>query len=413
MFLIINQIIVQRALFFRLVLNSGPATSMGLALSIQISALSWLLSTRYNLDMAQLGLVWAAGPVAGVVGQLLAGITSDKIWWMGGRRRPLIVIGGVCSSVMLYALSNLKVVGDIFFGGSVLTAAIAVTLILDISINIGLGPARALVADLTFHGDERTKGFTWLQSVSGFWGVMAYLAAGILGNDFLLLWGPLFVLIFCLSAILISENEDVYFIQEHPKPRQETGRGPPMILYAAHGVSWFGIQCMFIYTLSFVHQYLDGDSGKVLSLGFAFMSTIGFLLPALVLYRFSKTFGTLNVHIVCILLMGTGYLLIGLFARDVVTFYCLMSLVGIGWASVVSMPFAVLSEFSQGTKMGLTMGIINLSIVLPQLAASILFGNWIEHFSEKKILFYICSFSLFMSAILWVRVKKMLWKEVS
>ena len=51
-------------------LISLPATAMGFALSIQISALSWLLTTRYNLDIHKVGIVWAAGPLAGVSDRL-------------------------------------------------------------------------------------------------------------------------------------------------------------------------------------------------------------------------------------------------------------------------------------------------------------------------------------------------------
>ncbi|HPO57137.1 MAG TPA: MFS transporter, partial [Ignavibacteriaceae bacterium] len=50
-------------------LLSLPATAMGFALSVQISALSWILTTKYNLDLHEIGIVWAAGPIAGIVGQ--------------------------------------------------------------------------------------------------------------------------------------------------------------------------------------------------------------------------------------------------------------------------------------------------------------------------------------------------------
>ena len=75
-----------RAPFF--ILLSLPATAMGFALSVQISALSWILTTRYGLDIHDVGLVWAAGPLAGIIGQVLVGIVSDNTWLWGGRRRP-------------------------------------------------------------------------------------------------------------------------------------------------------------------------------------------------------------------------------------------------------------------------------------------------------------------------------------
>ena len=53
-----------------------PSTAMGFALSIQIAVLSWILRTKYNLDIDQIGIVWAAGPIAGILGQPLVGLTN-------------------------------------------------------------------------------------------------------------------------------------------------------------------------------------------------------------------------------------------------------------------------------------------------------------------------------------------------
>ena len=64
--------------FFALL--SLPATAMGFALSVQISALSWILSTKYGLDIHEIGIVWAAGPIAGIVAQPIVGVLSDNIW---------------------------------------------------------------------------------------------------------------------------------------------------------------------------------------------------------------------------------------------------------------------------------------------------------------------------------------------
>ena len=56
-----------------------PSTAMGFALSVQIAALSWILTTQYNLDIHDVGLVWAAGPIAGLIGQVLIGVISDNV----------------------------------------------------------------------------------------------------------------------------------------------------------------------------------------------------------------------------------------------------------------------------------------------------------------------------------------------
>ena len=81
---------------------SLPSTAMGFALCIQISALSWILSTRFGLQIHEIGIIWAAGPTAGILGQVMIGLISDKNWFWGGRRRPFILIGGTLAALMVF-----------------------------------------------------------------------------------------------------------------------------------------------------------------------------------------------------------------------------------------------------------------------------------------------------------------------
>ena len=76
-----------------------PATALGFALSVQISALSWILTTQYGLDIHDIGLVWAAGPIAGIFGQVIIGVWSDRVWLWNGRRRPFILVGGTIAAM--------------------------------------------------------------------------------------------------------------------------------------------------------------------------------------------------------------------------------------------------------------------------------------------------------------------------
>src|SRR4030066_700787 len=113
---------------------SLPATAMGFALSIQITALSWILNTKYNLDIHEIGLVWAAGPLAGIFGQVIIGLISDKVWFWGGRRRPFILIGGAIAALMLLALPNIDGIANGLGIGSLLAVAVVIALTLDLAI---------------------------------------------------------------------------------------------------------------------------------------------------------------------------------------------------------------------------------------------------------------------------------------
>ena len=177
---------------------SLPSTAMGFALSIQISALSWILTTRYNLDIHEVGIVWAAGPLAGIFGQVIIGLISDKVWFWGGRRRPFILIGGVLAASMLLALPNIDSIRSFFGIESLLGVAIFVALTLDLAINISFNPTRSVIADVTPEGNPRTKGYTWMQTISGFFGVLAYIIGAVFGNYVLIYFGVFIVLIFSI-----------------------------------------------------------------------------------------------------------------------------------------------------------------------------------------------------------------------
>lgn len=142
--------------FFYVIL-SLPATAMGFALSIQIAALSWIMNTQYGLDIHEVGIVWAAGPLAGIFGQVIIGLISDRVWFWGGRRRPFIIIGGSIAALMLLALPNIHHIQTFLGIGDLIIVAIMVALTLDLAINISFNPTRSVIADVTPDGVPRTK----------------------------------------------------------------------------------------------------------------------------------------------------------------------------------------------------------------------------------------------------------------
>ena len=130
-------------------LLSLPATAMGFALSIQIAVLSWILDTKYKLNIHEIGLVWAAGPLAGIFGQVIVGFISDKVWFWGGRRKPFIIVGGILAALMLLGLPNISEISSFLGLSSIMVVAVIIALTLDMAINISFNPTRTLIADVT------------------------------------------------------------------------------------------------------------------------------------------------------------------------------------------------------------------------------------------------------------------------
>ena len=390
-----------------------PSTAMGFALSIQIMVLSWILRTKYHLEIDQIGIVWAAGPIAGILGQPLIGLISDKVWFWGGRRRPFIIIGGILAAMMIFALPNIDRINSFFGIGSLMAVAITVALTLDLSINISFNPTRAIIADVTPAGTPRTKGYTWMQSVSNLFGSGAYLMGALIGNYFLIYAGVIIVFLFSIGPL--------FFITEPRELKRELDATGDEIqatktkwnelfkLYFAHGFSWLGIQTMFIYIFAFIQQNMhpenDNQTGQMIGWSFFILNALGSVWPAFLLEPVSKKIGRVNTHILAVASMSIGYFGIVFFARNAFSLYAMMMILTFGWAAVVSLPFAIMSEKVDKSRMGFFMGIFNLSVVLPQLVSSFLIGRIINHAVDKSLIFIISGASLAVSAILWIFVK--------
>jgi maltose/moltooligosaccharide transporter len=399
------------------VLLSLPATAMGFALSIQISALSWLLTTKYNLRIDEVGFVWAAGPLAGIFGQVIIGLISDKVWFWGGRRRPFVLIGGALAAGMLLALPNIDVISRNFGIGSLLVVAIAVALTLDLAINISFNPTRSIIADVTPEGNPRTKGYTWMQTISGFFGVLAYIIGATLGNYVLIYAGVVLVFLFSIVPMFfIAENRELKNIEETTASKTATEWGQLFRIYFAHGFSWIGIQTMFVYIIAFIQQkyfsgvidqdFINAQSGQIIAVAFAVLNTIGFILPAFVLEPIVEKIGRVKTHILCVAIMSVGYFGIVFVGSTPMILYVLMAVAGIGWAAVVSLPFAIMTEKIDQSRTGFFMGIFNLSVVLPQLLVSLIVGTIIIKSADKNIIFIISGVSLALSALFWTMVKE-------
>ena len=405
------------------VLLSLPSTAMGFALCVQISALSWILSTKYNLSIEHVGLVWLAGPLAGLLAQPIVGLISDKVWFWGGRRRPFILIGGVTASLMLLALPFLGELSELS-GIQILWTAIIVALTLDLAINVGFNPTRSIIADLTPEGEARTKGFTWMQTISGMFGVLAYVIGAVFDNYSLIYFGVGLVLLFnVIPALLLKEPRDLGPVAAHDAPTEPTGgRGKtnlPRLLhiYIAHAFTWLGVQTMFVFMFAYLHHAMfpgvsELDEGQKMSLGqiiaisFLVMNVVGFILPVAVLQPMAKKVGLVRTHTICIFIMAVGYAGIIFLGTTTTALYALMAVVGIGWASVVSMPFAIMSDSVDKARMGTFMGIFNLSVVIPQIIVSLAIGAVIGAAADKTITFIICAISLALSAVLWAFLKE-------
>ena len=457
------------------VLISLPATAMGFALSVQISVVSWTLTTRYGLAIEEIGLVWAAGPLAGILGQVLVGGLSDRTWRWGGRRRIFILVGGAVAAVSILLLPHIGVISEAVGLPGVFGIAITVALALDLAVNVGFNPTRALIADLTEAGAERAGAYSIMQLVSGSFGVAAYAIGALLGNDVLIYVAVVLVLLFAIiPSLLVTEpaalsaevpGEAQPSPGAHPAPSATTPETDwvatvtslsplwAILIYDIYGLGirttdanlsggtaellctlatlglvahalfgredqhssfrrmvaasafcWLGVQPIFVYMVSFLQGRMaeldDAPLGQVTAFAFLAMNGTAALAP-LVLGRLARRAGALPVHVGAVGLMSAGCLVIWLFVTVPWQLYALMAVCGIGWGSIVSLPFAIMSDRVAPTRMGLFMGLFNLSVVLPQLVTSLGIGTLVASADDKGVVFGLSGLFLGLSALLW------------
>jgi maltose/moltooligosaccharide transporter len=456
-----------------LMLLSLPSTAMGFALAVQISALSWLLSTKYKLDIHDIGIVWAAGPLAGILGQVIIGVISDKVWFWGGRRRPFILIGGVLTSLMLLALPSIGWISNALGLDAILGVAITVALALDLSINVSFNPTRSIISDVTPEGPKRTAGYTWMQTVSGSFGVLAYAIGATLGNMVLIYFGAILVLLFSIIPALLVEEPRSLVQTESGAPTDKLSVTQLLLLMrplwafaayalvamglklagykshslwievifgalallliaitltekqtlesrddvpgfrkvlAAHSISWFGMQTLFVYMIGFVQQRFpslsDDETGSLMSYSFLALNAVAALVPALVLNPLAQKHREVRVHAISLIVMSLGFVFVYFYGHTQAMVYLGMAIMGLGWGAIVSLPFAIFSQGVSPARIGLFMGIFNLSVVLPQLAVSLGVGYLLSQINNKALVFAIGGCCMLLSGLAWLAVKQ-------
>lgn len=174
---------------------------------------------------------------------------------------------------------------------------------------------------------------------------------------------------------------------------------------------------MFVYIFAFLEQKMPSMQsldqaarneylGQMIGWSFFILNAVGAIWPAFLLEPMSKKAGRVRTQALMVGIMSLGYFGIAFMARTPFMLYAMMCVLTLGWAAVVSLPFAIMSEKVDKSRMGFFMGIFNLSVVLPQLVASLAIGRVIAGSADKSTVFLISGVSLAISAFLWLLVRE-------
>ena len=160
-------------------------------------------------------------------------------------------------------------------------------------------------------------------------------------------------------------------------------------LALAQFFSWSALFIMWIYTTPVVAQYMFGsanpnsaaygEGGNWVGTLFAIYNGVAALAALFVLPMLAKKIGKVKTHIVCLLAGAAGFASF-LFIRDPNMLIISEIGVGIAWASILAMPYAILASSLPQNKLGIYMGLFNVFIVVPQLLVATVMGSVLKAF---------------------------------
>jgi len=355
--------------------------------------------------------LWLAAPMTGLLVQPIIGYMSDRTWHRTlGRRRPFFLVGAILSSIALFFMPNAPTIW----------IAAGTLWVLDSCINISMEPFRAFVAD-NLDEQQRSFGFA-MQSM--FIGLAAFVAgylpgllvklfgvsreklSGAIPENILLsfyIGGAVFLLAVLYTVIKSKEYPpmDADWKTRMRESRKGFGGGFKEIfssiahmplqmrrLALVNFLTWPGLFLMwFYYSTGVATDIFGGDpktNSDVYTMGVEYAGQTSAILN-LVTFAFSfslpfwvRRLGKKGTHTACLLIGGLGLIAIKQI-HEPWMLYGAMGMVGIAWASILSMPYSMLAGCLPAHKIGIYMGIFNFFIVLPEIIASLFFGKIMEH----------------------------------
>jgi maltose/moltooligosaccharide transporter len=153
--------------------------------------------------------------------------------------------------------------------------------------------------------------------------------------------------------------------------------------------TWSALFIMWIYTTPVVAQYVFGSAdpasaaynqgGNWVGILFATYNLAAAIVAAFLLQPVARRIGKVWTHAGA-LLIGAGGFLSFMVIRDPYALLLAEVAIGIAWASILAMPYAILASSLPQAKLGIYMGLFNIFIVVPQLLVATVMGTIVRHF---------------------------------
>lgn len=370
-------------------------------------------------DVHELSYFWLAAPLAGLVVQPIIGLFSDRTWTKLGRRIPFILGGAILATLSLVLMPNAEFfvswIPALWFAGAML-------LFMDMSFNVTMQPFRALVADMV-GPTQRTKGYAVQTFLINFGAVVGSLLPFVMVNFFgvsgvsgkvgqvpeSIAWSYYIGGGILLATVLVTalrtkeyppELHKAYNENEESGKLETSGERKPSFarlmreipsvmwqLGAVQFFSWFALFILWTYTTPAVAQNVWGqvdprsvgyaEAGDWVGVLFAVYSVFSALFSLVIVWLSSRV-GNKMIYGVSLVLGALGYW--GMMAIDDKWLLMIPMLgIGVAWAAILAMPYAILSGAVRSDRMGVYMGIFNFTITIPQIVCGLMGGVLVSY----------------------------------
>ncbi len=362
-------------------------------------------------DVHQLSYFWLAAPIAGLIVQPIVGLFSDGTWTRFGRRIPFIMGGALISALALLLMPN----APVLLAFAPLAMGAFILLFMDLSFNVTMQPFRALVADMLNDG-QKTTGYvvqTFLINLGAVVGAVLPLLMTWLGvsdearagevSDHIAysyyIGGAILLITVLVTSFKTKEYPPKEFAEYNDIPQEQAAERPSFVslirdiprvmlqLGVVQFFSWAALFLMWTYLKpAITGEVTDHATGAVLSDG-ATQTWVGVLngtypIPACIASLFiggiAARYGNKTVYAVSLLLGAVGFACLCLL-HDQYALMLPMIGIGIAWAAILAMPYAILSRAVEPRRMGVYMGIFNFTITVPQIAIGLTGGLIVKY----------------------------------
>ncbi|MBQ2419329.1 MAG: SLC45 family MFS transporter [Alistipes sp.] len=408
-----------------------------IAYALQSANISRIFATL-GADPHSLSYFWILPPLMGMIVQPLVGTWSDKTWCKWGRRKPYLYLGAIVAVLVMVLLPNsgslnLTVKAAMAFG-------LVMLMLLDTSINMAMQPFKMMVGDMVNEEQKATAYsvqsmlcnagslvgylfpylFTWI-------GISNIAPEGVIPDSVTYsFYAGAVIMILCVfyTGFTVKEMPPQEYAKFHniTEKEEKSGKNLFQLLIDAPKAfwqiglvqffCWFAFLYMWNYTNGAIADNVWGTTdtsseayqiaGNWVGVLFA-VQAIGSVLWAMVL----PFFRNIKVGYSLSLLLGAAGFISTFFIHDQYLLFVSFILIGCGWAAMLAMPFAMLTNSLSGSSMGAYLGLFNCTICLPQIIAALLGGVILSLVGSSQVMMLVVAgVSMLLGAVAVFGIKE-------